>query len=388
MRCRRDTRAFTLVELLVAISVLVILLGLLLAITATVSKTVLYTSTKIDAFAAGRAGFDLMSQKLSQATLNTYWDYDNPAAPTVYYRQSDLQFLVVQNEQFAGYGQEVYFPAPESFTTDSTSTAINAVRSTDGLLNACSFFIEYGPDTNFKPSAVNSTHYRYRLMQGLEPTENFGAYGSSSSSWPAVPAFSASNSASTVQTQWTTYWTSWAAYWGNFTASASSAPAWVANITNAGTGTLRSAVNPLANNVIAMIVWPRLNAIDDPNGTEIAALSLYNYTYDYDSQFKALTLIAAPNGTLEQPLTANQMPPTIQVTMIVISEASATQIDTHSTTPPSVIQNALNSKFTDVRNYSSDLASVSSALAAGHINFQVLTTTVTIKESKWSNASQ
>jgi uncharacterized protein (TIGR02599 family) len=313
MGCRRDTRAFTLVELLVAISVLIILLGLLLAITATVSKTVLYTSTKIDAFAAGRAGFDLMSQKLSQATLNTYWDYDNPAAPTVYYRQSDLQFLVVQNEQFAGYGQEVYFPAPENYSTDNT------VRSTDGLLNACSFFIEYGPDTNFKPGAVGPTHYRYRLMQGLEPTENFGAYGSSSSSWPAVPAFSASNSASTVQTQWTTYWTSWAAYWGNFTASASSAPAWVANITNAGTGTLKSAVNPLANNVIAMIVWPRLNAIDDPTGNKLTT----NYTYD--SQYKALTM-TGPGGT-EQPLTANQMPPTIQVTMIVISEASATQID-------------------------------------------------------------
>jgi uncharacterized protein (TIGR02599 family) len=372
---RAENLAFTLVELMVAIAVLVILLGLLLAITSTVSKTVLYTSSKIDAFATGRAGFDLMSQKLSQATLNTYWDYDNPAAPTVYYRQSDLQFLVVQNEQSAGLGQEVYFPAPENYSTDNT------IRSTDGLLNACSFFVEYGPDTAFRPSAVSLVHYRYRLMQGLEPTESFAAYGSSTSSWPAVPAFSASNSSSTVQSQWTTYWTSWAAYWGNFTANASSAPTWVANISNAGTGTLKSAVNPLANNVIAMIVWPRLNAIDDPNGTKFAVS--YNYSYDYDSQHNALSLTSG-----QQPLWANQMPPTVQVTMIVISEASATQIDTHSATQPTVIQNALNTRFADVRNYTTDLAKVSTALTAAHITFQVLNTTVTIKESKWSNASQ
>ena len=117
-----------------------------------------------------------MSQKLSQATLNTYWDYDNPVIPTVYERQSDMQFLVLQNTQNSGYGQEVYFTTPATYSPDAT------LRSTDGLLNACGYFVEYGPDTSFTPTTLTGsttkyvTHYRYRLMQGLEPTENLALY--------------------------------------------------------------------------------------------------------------------------------------------------------------------------------------------------------------------
>jgi uncharacterized protein (TIGR02599 family) len=377
---RREKRAFTLVEILVAMAVLVIILGLLLAITSTVSKTVLYTSSKMDAFATGRAGFDLMSQKLSQATLNTYWDYDNPVAPQRYYRQSDMQFLVRQNTQASGYGQEVYFATP------STYSASSSLRSTDGLLNSCSFYVEYISDAPFRPSVFPSSggpakHYRYRLVQGLEPTENY----SMSANWPTPPSSSATS------LQWTTYWTSntsgnWPYFW-----TSSNPNFWINTVKNLGvtgngtTSQLGSSDTPLADNVIALIVWPRLNLVDDATGNKLTT----NYTYDSQnpSGFPAMT-INATTGT--QYLTANQLPPTIQVTMIVISAASATRLDNGSGTPPTVIESALSGKFTksDTTDYAADIASVSTALSTANIAFQVLNTTITMKESKWSDYSQ
>jgi len=373
MRHPREKVGFTLVEILVAITVLVILLALLLAITSTVSKTVLYTSAKIDAFAAGRAGFDLMNQKLSQATLNTYWDYDNPVSPQRYYRQSDMQFLVRQNTQASGYGQEVYFATPSIYSANSS------LRSTDGLLNACSFYVEFVSDKGFRPSVFPTsnqpTHYRYRLMQGLEPTENFSMYAN----WPSPPAANATAAA------WTTYWTTnsngnWPYFW-----SSSNPNFWINTVKNlgvagSGTGsTLNSSVTPLADNVIALVVWPRLNLVDDSDGTKLTT----NYTYD--SQAGAI-----PSGGAAQPLTANQLPPTIQVTMIVINAASATRLDNGSGTPPTVIENALSGKFTksDATDYAADINAVSTALASANIGFEVLNTTITMKESKWSDSSQ
>ncbi len=346
--------------MLVAVAVLLTLLAILFSITNSVTKTVLFTSTKIDAFGSSRAAFELMSQKLSQATLNSYWDYDNPAAPTVYYRQSDLQFLVKQNTQNGGYGQEVYFVTPAAYSTDST------IRSTAGLLNACGYFIEYSGNTNFRPGSVTTTKYRYRLMQGMEPTESLAVYRG----WPLVPLTAATDTASVIQTKWTTYWGNWATFWAT--------PTWINNISNAGTGTLKSSVAPLADNIIALVVWPRLSSVDNPAGTKLTT----NYTYD--SQKNALTT--------PQPLTANQLPPTVQITMIVISEASAVRLDTHSVTPPTAIENALkngaSTRFTDPTKYQADLTAIGSALAASGITYEVFSTSVTMKESKWSDNSQ
>lgn len=401
MRTLPGKKGFTLIELLVAITVLVILLAILFSITNTVAKTVINTSVKIDAFASGRAAFDLMNQKLSQATLNTYWDYDNSVVPSNYYRQSDLQFLVRQNVQKSGYGQEVYFVTPSTYSTDPT------IRSTDGLLNACGFFVAYGPDDSFKPGTipVATTRYRYRLMQGLEPTENLAAYGTwpTPASPPAVPtsppiaagALLAAQQtyenttlpayATTLNTFWTgsssnltTSWTSgnggWPAFWATH--------AWITNtIGNLGTGVPNANDTPLANNVIALIVWPHLSAIDDPTGNKLAT------AYTYDSQYEAMSIDPT---TKVQPLWANQLPPTIQVTMIVINEASAARIDTHSSTPPAAIETALNGKFvvSTYTQYQADLAAVTTSLAANHIAFEILNTSVTMKESKWSDNSQ
>src|SRR5579862_8212439 len=66
---------FTLIEMLVATFVLVIILGMTLQITNYANDLFLRTRKRIDTFQESRAGFEVMTRKVSQAMLNTYWDY-------------------------------------------------------------------------------------------------------------------------------------------------------------------------------------------------------------------------------------------------------------------------------------------------------------------------
>jgi len=79
--------------------------------------------------------------------------------------------------------------------------------------------------------------------------------------------------------------------------------------------------------------------------------------------------------------------------MVAIDEASAIRLGSGSTSAPAVIESALSANgnsgklFTNVNYYDSDLLNLETALGAAHINYQVLSTSVTLRESKWSNAA-
>ena len=88
----RRERGFTLIEMLVSLVLLCLISLLLLTITGQTSRMWRYTTSRSEQFGAAGQAFDSISQRLSQATLNTYWDYDNPNKPTKYQRQSQLRF--------------------------------------------------------------------------------------------------------------------------------------------------------------------------------------------------------------------------------------------------------------------------------------------------------
>jgi uncharacterized protein (TIGR02599 family) len=330
---------FTIIELLAAMAVLIVLLGIVVAVTNSVSLTMRRTTAGIDALAGARAGFDTLNRSLAQATLNTYWDYDNPLSPTVYLRQSDLQFLIRQNPN---YGQEIFFATPETYSRDA------GLRSTRGLLNACSAFVTYGSSAQFQPTAVGDPKFRYRLMFGIQPTEQLTIFNK--------PARTAGQSTSAYRAAIQSYW---------------DAAAWIAPISRTSS---TGFVSPLAENVIALVVWPRLSSAEDPTGTELTPTGQFTYNSQADA-------MAVP-----QAITANQLPPVIQITMIAISEASAARLDTGNSSPPADIESALAGKFTQVASYQQDLDDVTKALAEKNIEFKIFTTSVPLRESKWSRA--
>jgi uncharacterized protein (TIGR02599 family) len=330
-----EERGFSLVELLAAMCILALLLAILLSVTNQTTSTVKQAMFKIDAFGTARAAQDIVTQRLSQATLNTYWDYydtsgsrrtaDNASnfSPIAYGRASDLQFVIMQNTQTtATTGQEIYFQAPVAFSSSQT------YQSTRGLLNTCAYFVRYGNDQSFSPGVVTAKRWRYRLMEAIQPTEDLQIYQNAGNNSVWIPPLS---------------------------------------------GTSSTASSPVADNVVAMIVWPRLSVVQNPTGDQLTP----DYTYDSKNY---------QGATGYQKITANQLPPMVQISFIIIDEPSAIRIDTHSSTPPPEIAAALAGKFikSTVAAYQEDLDDVAEKLVAKHINYRILTSLVVLRESKWS----
>ncbi len=53
-------------------------------------------------------------------------------------------------------------------------------------------------------------------------------------------------------------------------------------------------------------------------------------------------------------------------------------------TPPAAIEGALLGKFQDATQYATDLAALEGALDAARVEYREFTTSVPIRESKWS----
>jgi uncharacterized protein (TIGR02599 family) len=176
----RFSRAFTLVEILVSVAILSLLMLLVVQMIGSVDKIWKNTSSKIEAFQGARAGFQLMTSELRQATLNTYFDYYNAAGqmltqwyaanptqafiPAAYGRQSELHFtsgqysalpgtstgavsssLILDSTTLPPNGQItdcVFFQCPSNYTLNIQYSSLN------NLLNAVGFFVEFGTELN------------------------------------------------------------------------------------------------------------------------------------------------------------------------------------------------------------------------------------------------
>ena len=84
LKSGRHRLAFTLIEVLLSTAVLAVLVVLFASMVAQTSALWKRTTGKVEQFRQARNGFERMTSQLAQATLNTYWDYDNPTTPTKY----------------------------------------------------------------------------------------------------------------------------------------------------------------------------------------------------------------------------------------------------------------------------------------------------------------
>ena len=313
--------AFSLLEVLVATTVLALLLAITLATFNQTIATLGQASSKASSFQTARTAFDLMSKTMSQATLNTYLDYYDANGvrrsaanatnfiPDSYKRASDLPFVIQQN---SNHGQSVVFAGQES------RDASGGKQGTQGLLNLCSYAVQFGSDQSFRPSSYTGpVSYRYRLMQAVQPRDG------------GVKVFS------------------------------NTGTNWISGVT--------AKELPVAANVIALIIWPRLSPLEDSDGTRLST------NYQYDSLGGSALQLA-------------QLPPVLQVTMVVIDEASANRLASGGT-PPAVIETALskNNRFHDVTKCDSDLQGLQDDLLTAGIKFELFSTAIPIRESKWSD---
>lgn len=394
---------FTLVEMLVSVAVLGIVMVLATEMIDDTEKIWKTTNAKVDAFQGARAGFQLMTDQLRQATLNTYYDYYDAAGmaygpwlansgnatgawtasgtgttfvPATYGRQSELHFIsgALPSSKILPPGgsvftQSVFFQFPQDYTANETNYG-----TLNRLLNGSGFFIEFSPETasfaNSPPSFYTGLSsyvpkYRFRLIQFVQPTENFSVY--------------------------------------NYSITSGTSPfAWFVNAVNTvPTAPAAPNVRIVADNIIALIIWPKMT--DSPTDSLTSASTTGNL-YDYDSRMGASSgsppwvpgTSAAPNA---QPLAMNQMPPILRVAMVAIDEPSAQRIQAANVTPPPVITNAIGatanqSRFTDPVTASAtappdqmdlDLASLGTDLVAAKINYRIFDTTLAVRSAKFSS---
>lgn len=336
--------AFTLVEILVSTAVLAFLLLILLSITSQVSSTWRQTSGKTEQFRQAREAFDAISRRLARATLNTYWDYDDPAAPSQYVRQSELRFLsgpmssVVTGAPPAGKswpGHGVFFQSP----LGAAEPGLTNLVGLNSLLNTWGYFVEFGGDDSYRPGILNGTavqdRWRFRLCELIQPANQMSVYqytsGTNGSGKPKNLTYTG-------------------AEWFE---PALSQP-----------GNTRP-VHVLAENVIALVILPKLSSQEDANGTDLAPDYLYNST-----------------DTKTDPVInpKNQLPPLAQVTMVVIDENSARRLESGTTMPDL----GLDQLFKTASQYEADLATLEKTLIDKRISYRVFTTTVRLSEAKWS----
>jgi uncharacterized protein (TIGR02599 family) len=337
--------AFTLVELLVSMTVLTVLLLIVTNVISETQKAWSSASSRTTQFREARAAFDLMTRNLSQATLNTYWDYQrsdytNPLEPpTKYERKSELAFNCGPGATLlTGSGgtvptHAIFFQAPLGVTQDGTNAGLN------NLMCARGYFVRYGTDAPFLPGFLPTRYAknRFRLMEYSQPAERNRVYMPDYR--PLVRG------------------TAW------FEQDALSA------VTAGENDSDRSPSRPIAENIIALVISPRLSPRE--SGSEDPTSIAKNYAYDSTQR----------NSNTDQG-TQHLIPPLLDVTMVALDDPSAEKLELLGHGPS--IPNDAGAAFTTVASYETDIEKLEQHLIEKRLNFRIFRTTIAMRSSKWS----
>jgi len=329
----RLRRGFTLIEVMVATAVLAVLLVLTLSVTNEVSRGVGSAMQKVDSFESARAGFEMMSQGLGNAVLNTYWDYydanrlprtqANAASfsPDRYGRQSDLNFQI----RDLANGSSL----PVGWSTVSHGVFFQSPRGTENstpsdVLGAEGYFVAFGQDPAFPNLAALNNPKRFRLFRWSQPSSELDVN-------PAT---------------------------GKINATPTAAP-WITPTTN---------VHPVADNIIALIARV-------PSTSAKSADSFF-----WNSQ--------QVWSTGDQPNQMHQMPPLVELTMVAIdAKASSRLIEQVANAEAAYAALGLPNPatlFNDPSKYEDDLQKIETGLANKGVDYQILALSVPVNGSRWN----
>lgn len=164
---------FTLLEVLVAFTIFALLLVLVVSATSQVTAVVGGSRTS---FQEARTAFETMNRVLSQAVLNTYWDYDSVQDPRQYLRASELHFVVGQADELTGLsgtsGGAVFCQAPLGVVRRPE------LKGHTSLLNTVGFYVRYSESGDVPDylSTTKPTTAAHRLWMFLEPAEDSSVF--------------------------------------------------------------------------------------------------------------------------------------------------------------------------------------------------------------------
>lgn len=352
---------FTLVEMMVSSVIVVLLSAMFVSMLGQTGGIWQRTAGKVEQFREARAAFETMTTRLAQATLNTYWDYDNALLPTRYRRRSELRFISGPADSLLGDAPEgrarlthaVFFQAPLGVTETER------FRSYENLLCTWGYFLETGDDRALRPGVVGANmvplRVRPRLYELWQPSETNRIY--------------------------------------KFTSGASgrgyTGREWFRQLLAKET----PPVHVLAENVLALVITPRLAPADEeeikgiPATPADADFSPLAPEYLYDSSPTSVGNPATQRNLDPRTNPVHQLPPMLQVTMVACDEVSIARLGYTDTDEDPL---SLAAKFRDSREFTSELLlaggeeSIESQLIARKAGYRIFTTNVVIRGAKWS----
>jgi uncharacterized protein (TIGR02599 family) len=370
---------FSLVELLLSMTVLTAILLMFVGLLDQTQKTWEFSRTQISQFREARLAFDIISKNVSQATLNAYFeqidkngkrasDFPDPKdfIPKEFQIQSELHFktmraadLRVNGVITTGPGHALFFQAPLGSTADQRYTPLT------NLLNGRGYFIALMPDDAFRPKFLTQVgvapKVRYRLMEFLPPTERNQVYAA------ANEADSAGGNAQTVTERMK----------------------WITVPLSAGDSA--TTIRPLAENIVAFIVSPREAIADTSNITAMKdRTSLVEADQDATARVAPQYEYDSSRPSNPDAWSSHTLPPLIQITMVAIDEVSAMRLEERYGTR--FMDHFVSGQWMESADaYRRDLDILtqkfeqeSQSPGGVKISFKVFTTTVRINGAKWS----
>jgi uncharacterized protein (TIGR02599 family) len=383
---RRKSPGFSLIELLVSVAVLSLVMVLVFQMLEKTQVTFKKARDTVSEFKDARNGFDAITRRLSQATLNTFWQVTNNSSgvATKFQRESDLHFVSgparsVMGSPPANSGERVtqcmFFQAPTGYTeTISTNTTTaNTLKygNFSNLLNAWGYFVEFGDDRVDRPAYLNSLdnapkpRVRYRLMEYSQVTEGLQVYAEQLRSKTA-------GQSPAVLNRWFLNESRYGVNSpNNYTVNTSDQEA---------TGLVRS-TRMIAENIIALLILPA-----DSLSIEYRDKLAPNYYYDTRAWQSSNS--GQAGGSVNLLKTRHVLPPIVDVTMVAVDEADfkrVAQINAIDSISGFASVDFTKNLFTTASNYDRDLDTLRKTLSerTPEIKFRIFRASVRLREAKW-----
>ena len=359
-----DRSGFTLLEILVSVTILAILMLVLTTAVSNSRDLWLSTSQRVSEFREGRAAMEAMSRRLSQATLNSYWGYDDPDDPKLFQRQSELHFVCGPSGELLGDGNDarkytgsaVFFQAPFGYAgTEAGSLGEGAdFDDMDDLLNCWGYFVEYSsdidPDRPLRPAFLEAEvdlypeRKRFRLMEFRQPSERLEIYSG---------AYSGRSGGIDLATSTTTLYK-----WFRFES---------VQLENS---------RPIAENILAVVIRPQAPTAADQDDASKSAIAPDYYYDTRRHQWEGGSPISA--------ISRNQLPPVIEMTLVALEEKSFDRyIYGEGEEKALELVTFVNSRFKSTSNYEEDMEELEEELIKRSLDYRLFTISVPIRAAKF-----
>jgi uncharacterized protein (TIGR02599 family) len=165
--------------------------------------------------------------------------------------------------------------------------------------------------------------------------------------------------------------------------SSSNGTAWFQDPLGFGSITVNASsrpVNVLAENVIALAIIPKLSSTEDPTGA-----ALVKTDYNYDSRTSKSYSSTSASGTSMSGTTLHQLPPLVEVIMVVIDETSAQRLaEQNGNREPDLGQKDLFKTISSSADVDANIDTLEKTLLDKKLNYRIYRSVAGIRGAKWS----